>query len=94
LHADNNVKEKFMMLLPQYSVIQLVTDRYQDREVSTGEIGIILEVYDDDAYEVEFSKEDGTTIACFAVKHTEVKPYDESSFSAVSPQVSNPTLSI
>jgi hypothetical protein len=38
-----------MMLLEQYSVIQLVTDSYQDRGVSSGAIGIILEVYGDEA---------------------------------------------
>ncbi|GAA6616588.1 DUF4926 domain-containing protein [Scytonema sp. NUACC26] len=80
------------MLLEQYSVIQLVTNRYQDRGVKTGAIGIILEVYGDEAYEVEFSREDGTTIAWFAVQQNEVKPYDESSLNAVSKQVSNPTF--
>ena len=74
------------MLLEQYSVIQLVTDSYQDRGVSSGAIGIILEVYGDEAYEVEFSREDGTTIAWFAVKQNEVK-YNESNVSAVSSQV-------
>ncbi len=74
-------------MLEQYSVIQLVTDSYQDRGVSSGAIGIILEVYGDEAYEVEFSREDGTTIAWFAVKQNEVKLYDESSVSAVSSQV-------
>ncbi len=81
-----------MMLLEQYSVIQLVTNRYQDRGVKTGAIGIILEVYGDEAYEVEFSREDGTTIAWFAVQQNEVKPRNESSLNAVSKQVSNPTF--
>ncbi|KYC36125.1 hypothetical protein WA1_41025 [Scytonema hofmannii PCC 7110] len=80
------------MLLEQYSVIQLVTNRYQDRGVKTGAIGIILEVYGDEAYEVEFSREDGTTIAWFAVQQNEVKPCNESSLNAVSKQVSNPTF--
>jgi hypothetical protein len=37
------------MQLEQYSVIQLATDRYQDRGVSIGAIGTILEVYGDEA---------------------------------------------
>jgi Domain of unknown function (DUF4926) len=83
-----------MMLLEQYSVIQLLTDRYQDRGVSIGAVGIILEVYGDEAYEVEFSRPDGTTIAWFAVQQSEVKPYEEPSLETVSQQVSNPSLSI
>lgn len=83
-----------MMLLEQYSVIQLITDRYQDRGVSIEAIGIILEVYGDEAYEVEFSREDGTTIAWFAVHQNEVKPYSEPSLDTVSQQVPNPSLSI
>lgn len=82
------------MQLEQYSVIQLITDRYQDRRVSAGAIGIILEVYGDEAYEVEFSREDGTTIAWFAVQLSEVKPYEEASLDTVSQQVANPSLSI
>lgn len=77
-----------MMPLEQYSVIELVTDSYQDRGVSSGAIGIILEVYGDEAYEVEFSCEDGTTIAWFAVKQNEVKLYD-SNINALSSQVLN-----
>lgn len=41
-----------------------------------GAVGVILEVYGDEAYEVEFSRSDGTTIAWFSVLQSEVKPYD------------------
>jgi Domain of unknown function (DUF4926) len=82
------------MVLEEYSVVQLITDRYQDRGVSIGAIGTILEVYGEDAYEVEFSREDGTTIAWFAVGQNEVKLYDESSPGAISQQAPNPSLSI
>jgi hypothetical protein len=58
-------------------LVRLLTDRYEDRGVSTGAIGVILDVYADDAYEVEFSREDGTTIAWFAVQQAEVAPYTE-----------------
>ncbi len=72
------------MVLEEYSVIQLITDRYQDRGVSIGAIGTILEVYGSEAYEIEFSREDGTTIAWFAVQQNEVKPYSEKSLGTVS----------
>ncbi|MEH2466802.1 DUF4926 domain-containing protein [Nostoc sp.] len=62
------------MILAPYSLVELVTDRYQDRGVSAGMIGTILEVYEDEAYEIEFSRNDGTTIAWFAVLQNEVKP--------------------
>lgn len=63
------------MALEQYTVVQLLTNRYQNRGVCAGVTGVILEVYGDEAYEVEFSREDGTTIAWFAVQQNEVQPY-------------------
>ena len=37
------------MALEQYTVIQLLTNLYQDRGVCAGAIGVILEVYGDEA---------------------------------------------
>jgi Domain of unknown function (DUF4926) len=82
------------MILEEYSIIQLTTDRYRDRGASIGAVGTILEVYGEEAYEVEFTREDGTTIAWFAVQSSEVKPYAELSPSTKSQQIPNPTLSI
>lgn len=62
------------MTLEPYSLVKLLTDRYQDRGVAAGALGTILEVYEDEAYEIEFSRDDGTTLAWFAVLQTEVKP--------------------
>ena len=66
------------MTLEQYTIVQLLTNRYQDRGVKAEAIGVILDVYGNEAYEVEFSREDGTTIAWFAVQQNEVQPYTES----------------
>lgn len=63
------------MTLEPYALVELLTDRYQDRGVFAGQIGIILEVHADEAYEIEFSRADGTTIAWFAVLQNEVKPF-------------------
>jgi Domain of unknown function (DUF4926) len=60
------------MMLEAYSLVELLTDYDQDRGVLIGEIGTILAVYAD-AYEIEFSRADGTTIAWFAVPQNEVK---------------------
>ena len=54
------------MTLEPYALVELLTDRYQDRGVFAGQIGTILEVHADEAYEIEFSRADGTTIAWFA----------------------------
>jgi hypothetical protein len=65
------------MMLEPYSLVKLLTDRYQDRGVTVGAMGTILDVYADEAYEVEFSRDDGTTIAWFAVLSTEVRPWKD-----------------
>jgi hypothetical protein len=55
------------MSMKNYSRVRLLNDRYRDEGVTAGAIGYVIEVYGDDAYEVEFSAEDGTTIAQFVV---------------------------
>ncbi len=63
------------MTLASYAMVQLLTNRYQDKQVQAGDIGVILEVYDHEAYEIEFSRADGTTIAWFAIRQDEVAAY-------------------
>jgi ATP-dependent exoDNAse (exonuclease V) alpha subunit len=60
-----------LMELPELSVVRLTTNRYRDRGVGNGAIGVIVLVHHD-AYEVEFSRPDGTTIDSFAVQPSEV----------------------
>jgi Domain of unknown function (DUF4926) len=74
------------MMLEPYSLVKLLTDRYQDRGVTAGAIGTILEVYEDEAYEIEFSRDDGTTIAWFAVLQTEVKPLTDENLVSIPSQ--------
>jgi Domain of unknown function (DUF4926) len=74
------------MTLEPYSLVEIVTNHYQERGVSVGAIGTILEVYDDGDYEVEFSQPDGTTIAWFAVSQNEVKPLADDALVAIPPQ--------
>ena len=62
------------MSLESLSLVRLLTDRYRTEGVAAGTVGVVLDVYDG-AYEVEFSREDGTTIAWFAVRQDEVEPY-------------------
>ncbi|MCY7272253.1 MAG: DUF4926 domain-containing protein [Phormidesmis sp. CAN_BIN44] len=74
------------MTLEPYALVKLLTDHYQDRGVIAGAIGTILEVYGDEAYEVEFSHDDGTTIAWFAVLQTEVKPLTDQNLVSIPSQ--------
>jgi hypothetical protein len=67
------------MALPEFSPVRLTTDRYLSQGVRRGDIGFILDVYDD-GYEVEFSRPDGTTIAWFAVKPDDIEPAPEAMF--------------
>lgn len=54
------------------ALVRLLTDRYRDKGVDAGDVGVILDVYDG-GYEVEFSRPDGSTIAWFAVDRDEVE---------------------
>jgi hypothetical protein len=74
------------MTLDPYSLIELLTDQYQDQGVIAGAIGTILEVYGTEAYEIEFSREDGSTIAWFAIPQTQVKPYTDRKLLSIPPQ--------
>ena len=60
-----------------YTKVRLTTDQYQDKAVSHGAIGYIIEVYEKGNYEVEFSdRETGITIAQIVVNYTEIETID------------------
>ena len=73
------------MSLPPFSMIRLRTDRYRSRGVTPGALGVILDVYGDEAYEVEFTNPDGTSYAWFAVAQDEVEPALEPAVAAAAP---------
>jgi len=64
------------MAVQTLSLVCLTTERYRPKGVDVGAVGVILDVYAD-GYEVEFSREDGSTIAWFAVDRDEVEPLAE-----------------
>lgn len=64
------------MPLPELSVVRLTTDDYVHQGVSRGAIGVIVHVFAD-AYLVEFSRPDGTTIAWFAVRPEDIEAAPE-----------------
>ncbi|KAA3664591.1 MAG: DUF4926 domain-containing protein [Chloroflexi bacterium] len=67
------------MTITSHTIVQLVTNRYEKQGVLEGSLGIVLEVYNNEAFEVEFFKDDGTTIDWFAVKKDEIIPYEKPS---------------
>jgi hypothetical protein len=60
------------MTLENYSRVRLLTNKYRSEGVTEGFVGYIIEVYGDEAYEVEFSNENGITIAQLVVLQNEV----------------------
>ena len=51
------------MIKPElFDVIELLVD-LPEVEINAGELGTIVEKYDDRAYEVEFANDDGETLA-------------------------------
>ena len=62
--------------LELYSAVRLVTDRFCEEGVCAGAIGYIVEVYNEDAYEVEFSDANGETIALFAARRDDLTAHE------------------
>ena len=66
------------MSLPNFSRVKILTDKFQNRGVYAGDVGYIIEVYDENNYEVEVSDANGITIALFAAKTDEIQLLPES----------------
>ena len=69
------------MVLPNYSRVRLQSNQYSNEGVSEGDIGYIIEIYDEGTdnpeFEVEFYRSDGTTIAMLVVKREEIELAEE-----------------
>ncbi len=62
------------MTLKNYSRVMLLTDRFTEEGIKTGDIGTIIEVCNDgEAYEVDFSDEKGITIAQVVLREDEMR---------------------
>jgi hypothetical protein len=59
-----------------YTQVVLLTDKYSEEGVGAGSIGYIIEVYTDQDYEVEFSNQEGITIAQIVVGQDEIASAD------------------
>lgn len=61
-----------------FQKVRLLTNKYIDEGIKIGDIGVILEDYDGENFEVEFSNNEGITIALFAFSKKELEVVDES----------------
>ena len=57
-----------------YQKVKLLTNRYIKEGLKKGDMGVILEIYNDNNFEVEFFDENGFTIALFAFPENELEP--------------------
>ena len=60
-------------MLPNYSRVRLLTDRFNAEGLKYGDVGCIIETYDEDAYEVDFSDDKGITIAQIVASGSELE---------------------
>jgi hypothetical protein len=67
------------MRLPNYTRVRLISDRYEAEGASRGAIGYIIEMYDDGAYELEFSDANGITFAQIVARREDVEVDEGSS---------------
>jgi len=49
-----------------FQKVRLLTDKYLEDGIKSGDIGFIVEKYDEEHFEVDFSDKDGTTICIFS----------------------------
>ena len=56
-----------------YQRVRLMTDKYVSDGIKKGDIGVILEDYGGNNYEVEFFDDNGITIALFAFPQNELE---------------------
>ncbi len=64
-------------MLKNYSCVRLESDRFQSEGAFRGDVGYIIETYNDDAYEIEFSNAQGITIAQIVACRAELELTEE-----------------
>jgi hypothetical protein len=61
----------------QYERVGLVTDRYESEGAGRGMIGFIIDIYNGEAFEVEFCRSDGVTVAQIVATESELERHPE-----------------
>lgn len=65
------------MSIKNYSKVKLLTDAYSHEGVGIGSIGYVIEIYENEKYEVEFSDQSGISIAQIVVNQNEIYVCEE-----------------
>lgn len=73
IHHFRDSQSKEMSKMKPFQKVRLLTDKYVDEGIKKGDIGVILEDYDGENFEVEFSDNNGITIALFAFPKSELE---------------------
>jgi hypothetical protein len=60
------------MVFQQYCRVKLLTDRFASEGVKSGDVGFVIEVYENGDYEVEFSDAGGATTAQIVANETDL----------------------
>lgn len=60
-----SVHTQTLSMIFQYSQVQLATDKFESEGGQIGMVGYVIESCPDGKYEIEFSNEEGVTIAQF-----------------------------
>lgn len=59
--------------LKPYDKVRIVSERFRDQGVPPGTIGYIIEKWEESVFEVEVSREDGTTVAQFVAREDDLE---------------------
>lgn len=59
--------------MTQFQKVKLKTNKYCNQGLSKGAIGVVLECYDENNFEVEFSDENGFTIEIYTFPKDELE---------------------
>lgn len=59
-------------MIELYSQVVLVTDAFREQGASRGDVGYVIEAYENGEYEIEFSASDGTTTALITAQTDDV----------------------
>ena len=63
--------------MDKYQKVKMINNNYIEDGIQEGYIGYILEIYDENYCEVEFSNTDGSTIAVQAINKSDFIVIDE-----------------
>lgn len=60
-----------------YQTVRLVTNRFLDKGFKSGMIGVVLEQYDEEHFEIEFFDDFGNWVGCLAFHIDDIEVIDD-----------------